>query len=169
MFVTYQLSSSAAWLGVSQLLSWRLFLVNYTVMVLTVLGVWSAFYYLWVHILSLPYPMPFIGVTGFLTALPLSFLILVLIFPHSWTAVQSFKTRRKYFMLVIVFTQLIFCTYFGLEIAFVWLEPGYQWILALALPLIREGLTHIFGLLTTRAAGKQVRTGAIIWVISSGR
>ena len=88
--------------------------------------------------------------------LPLTFLVLLFSFPESWTCIDSFKNRRNYFCLVIFYTQLIFFTYFGLEIAFVRIEPSYQWILAITLPLIREGHTYVFGLITSKSAGKEV-------------
>ena len=143
-------------LGWVQLLSWRLFLTKYTVMMLIQLAVWSACYYLWVHLLVFPYPMPFICVAGYLVSMPITFLILIFSFPQSWTGVQSFRTRRKYFFFVILYTQLIFLTYFGLEIAFIRIDPSYQWILAITLPIIREGHTYVFGLITSKSAGKQV-------------
>ena len=159
LFVLFQISSGAVWLGVRQLLSWRLFVTNYIVMLAIVMTVWTACYFLWVHMLVLPYPMPFIGLPGYLIALPTTNLILLFFcFPKSWMAIQSFKERRKYFVLVILYTQLIFFTYFALEWAFVEINKSYQWILAVTLPLIREGHTFAFGLITSKSAGVEVKT-----------
>jgi hypothetical protein len=156
LFVLFQLSSSATWLGVPQILSLRLFLTNYLVMLMIIPTVWSACYYLWVHVLVLQYPMPFIGLSGYLPAMMITFLIIICKFPKSWQVTEAFKKRWKFYIFVIFYTQIIFFTYFFLEAAFTMIDPAYQWVLAISLPLIREFHIHVFGWLCHKSAGIEV-------------
>ena len=118
--------------------------------------VWSAFYLLWVHVLGLRYPMPFIGLSGYLAAMVITFINIIFWFPKSWHSSGAFRRRRKFFIYVIIYTQVIFFTYFFLEWAFTVISPDYQWVLAISLPIIREGHTYVFGILCSKSAGVQV-------------
>ena len=119
-------------------------------------SVWSVVYYLWVQVLSLKYPMPFIGLVPYLPAMIVSFLIIIFKFPQSLRVTESFQKRKKYFMLVIFFTQIIFFTYFFLELAFAKIDPAYQWVLAVTLPFIREGLSGLFEWFCRESSGMKV-------------
>ena len=156
MFVAFQLTSCAVWLGEPRILSKRLFVTNYIVMLLIGSSSWSTFYFLWVHVLDLTYPMPFIGLIGSTLAMVVTFMIIILEFPQIFRVTESFQKRKKYFMLVIFFTQIIFFTYFFLELAFAKIDPAYQWVLAVTLPFIREGLSQLFEWLCRESSGMKV-------------
>jgi hypothetical protein len=100
--------------------------------------------------------MPFIGLGGYLLSMVVTFINIIYWFPHGWKLSESFKKRRKFFIFVIIYTQVIFFTYFFLEWAFTMINPSFQWILAISLPLIREGHIYVFGILCTKSAGVQV-------------
>jgi hypothetical protein len=154
--VVFQLSSSSIWLGEPWILSIRSFLTNYPTMVAICLSSWSSLYYFWVHILGLRYPMPFIGLIGSTLAVLVTFLLILFKFPKSWQIKEEFKIRKMFFLLVIFFTQIILFTYLFLEWAFARINSSYQWLFALTLPFIREGLTNVFAWLCTKSSGIKV-------------
>jgi ABC-type spermidine/putrescine transport system permease subunit I len=102
--------------------------------------------------------MPFIGLIGATLAVLVTFLIIILKFPKSWQVKESFKERKMFFVVVISFTQIILFTYLFLEWAFAWIDPSNQWMFAILLPFIREGLTHIFAWLCSKSSGINVFT-----------
>ena len=157
----FQLSSSATWLGLPQILSLPMFLKNYLVHLLIIPSAWSACYLLWVHGLGLRYPMPFTGLGGYVLAMVVTFINIICSFPDRWQQSESFKKKRKFFISVIMYT---FFTYFFLEWAFTMINPSYQWILAFSLPLIREGHIYVFGILCTKSAGGQVLSMLLILI-----
>ena len=153
----FQILSSATWLGVPRIFSLNLFLVNYLVNLMIIPIVWSAWYLLWVHVLGLRYPMPFIGLSGYLAAMVITFINIIFWFPKSWHSSGAFRRRRKFFIYVIIYTQVIIFTYFLLEWAFTIISPDYQWVLAISLPIIREGHTHVFYLELSAASQQGFR------------
>ena len=157
LVVLYQLSSSSVWLAQPNILSRRMFIITYLISLMIIPSVWSLCYVLWVKLLDLPYPMPFIGLAGYLPSMVSTFLCIIFSLPQSWSQESSFRLRRKFFQLVIMYTQVIFLTYFMLEWVFSLVNPSYQWIIAIFLPMLREGHNFIFSYLCSKSAGMKVK------------
>ena len=104
---------------------------------------WCVTAYFWVYVLGLRYPIPMMATINQIVGLTLMGIALWSQMPKAWLTVASFKTRAKW-MIVFHLTVVVISPFYKvLWIIMANLPEYYQPIMAVVLPLIREGLGEI--------------------------
>ena len=104
---------------------------------------WSVTTMIWVYVFGLRYPIPLGGIVN--QILGLFFMILSLWFqmPKAWRMVASFKKRAKWVILFHLIGVAISALYWVLWVIMAYVPADYQPVMAVVIPLFREGLVEI--------------------------
>ena len=104
---------------------------------------WSVTTMFWVYVMGLRYPIPLGGIVN--QILGLFFMILSIWFqmPKAWRMVASFKKRAKWVILFHLIGVAISALYWVLWVVMAYVPEDYQPIMAVVIPLFREGLVAI--------------------------
>ena len=108
---------------------------------------WCATYAIWVYLLGFRYPLPFTGIINAVFGLSSQIIAVWIQFPKEWSLIPDFRTRRKYLVLTFLICITLSICYLTLWWGFVKSPTNYQWIMALFLPVFREGVGHILSFL----------------------
>ena len=97
----------------------------------------------WVYVMGLRYPIPLGGIVN--QFLGLFFMILSLWYqmPEAWRMVASFKRRAKWVIVFHLTGVAISALYWVLWVIMAYVPEDYQPIMAVVIPLFREGLVAI--------------------------
>ena len=104
---------------------------------------WCVFTMIWIHVMGLRYPIPFGGTICQLVGLALMVVSLWFQMPKAWRMVVSFKSRAKWVIVFHLTVVSIALFYKVLWIIMANLPEDYQPVMAVLIPLIREGLGEI--------------------------
>ena len=132
----FLLANTAAFLGIAEFFNFKNWIICYLSGALEVF-LWMFLYFVWVHALGLPYPVPFIGMAvGFFTIV----LIIIAIwfsFPKTWRNNQMFQIRARYMVCAHFFLIFMILEYCILMWVLYVIPINVQWILAIGLQIIR--------------------------------
>ena len=104
---------------------------------------WSTLTLGWVYGLGLRSPVPHIGILAQFLGLGSQMVSLWFQLPASWRRVPAFKTRGKFLMAYHGLGVCISAMYFLIWITMLAVPIDYQPIMAVLLPVCREGLAKI--------------------------
>ena len=101
---------------------------------------WSLSSMIWVYVLGLRYPIPLVGMIN--QFMGLFFMITSIWFqiPKAFLVVSAFKTRAKWMIMFHLAGVAISGSYWVLWVIMAYVPPDYQPIMAVVIPLFREGL-----------------------------
>ena len=97
----------------------------------------------WVYVMGLRYPIPLGGIVNQIPGLILMILSLWLQMPKAWRKVASFKNRAKWAIVFHLAGVANSALYWVLWVIMVYVPLDYQPIMAVVIPLFREGLVEI--------------------------
>ena len=103
------------------------------------------------------YPVPFFGIIGGYTIVFGQYLGLWLVFPKSWRKNESFRKRLIFFYLATTFSPVPVIEYAMIGAGLVYMNPDYQWIIAILLPILRHINTEILIKLASKAAAGDLK------------
>ena len=89
------------------------------------------------------YPVPFAGIIGGYTIAFGQYFGLWIIFPDDWRKNGSFRKRVLFFIVAVTFSQVPVIQYTCIGAGMVYLDPNYQWIVAILLAALRHFNTTI--------------------------
>ena len=104
---------------------------------------WCATTMFWVYVVGLRYPIPLGGIVNQVFGLILMILSLWFQMPKAWRMVASFKRRAKWVIVFHLTGVGISLAYWVLWIIMAYVPADYQPIMAVVIPLFREGLVEI--------------------------
>ena len=123
---------------------WKSFLITYVAgYVCGYVFSWSVSTMFWVYVMGLRYPIPMGGIVN--QFLGLFFMIFSIWFqiPKTWRMVESFKKRAKWVIVFHLTGVAISALYWVLWVIMAYVPDDYQPIMAVVIPLFREGLVTI--------------------------
>ena len=97
----------------------------------------------WVYVMGLRYPIPLGGIVNQIPGLILMILSLWFQIPKVWRKVASFKNRAKWVIVFHLSGVAISALYWVLWVIMANVPLDYQPIMAVVIPLFREGLLEI--------------------------
>ena len=106
---------------------------------------------------ELIYPVPFFGIIGGYTIVFGQYVGLWLVFPKAWRNNESFRKRLLFFYVATAFSPVPVVEYAMIGAALVYLNPDYQWIIAIILPILRHVNTTMLVKLASKAAGGDLK------------
>ena len=104
---------------------------------------WCATTMFWVYVMGLRYPIPLGGIVNQIFGLFLMILSLWFQIPKAWRMVAGFKTRAKWVIVFHLTGVAISASYWVLWIVMAYVPEDYQPIMAVVIPLFREGLVKV--------------------------
>ena len=104
---------------------------------------WCATTMFWVYVMGLRYPIPLGGIVNQMIGLIAMILSLWFQMPKAWRMVAGFKTRAKWVIVFHLTGVAISASYWVLWIVMAYVPEDYQPIMAVVIPLFREGLVTI--------------------------
>ena len=104
---------------------------------------WCATTMFWVYVVGLRYPIPLGGIVNQVFGLILMILSLWFQMPKAWRKVGSFKKRAKWVLAFHITGVGISVAYWVLWVIMAYVPPDFQPIMAVVIPLFREGLAEI--------------------------
>ena len=104
---------------------------------------WSVTTMFWVYVMGLRYPIPLGGILNQVLGLFLMILSLWYQMPKAWRMVTSFKRRAKWVIVFHLTGVAISALYWVLWVIMAYVPEDYQPIMAVVIPLFREGLVAI--------------------------
>ena len=97
----------------------------------------------WVYVMGFRYPIPLGGIVNQIPGLILMILSLWFQMPKAWRKVASFKNRAKWVIVFHLAGVAISALYWVLWVIMANVPLDYQPIMAVVIPLFREGLLEI--------------------------
>ena len=134
------MANSAAWMSLPDIFTLKTVVPLYLMGAATEICSWTILHYVWVGILQLPYPIPFVlHVNLIFFVFPATIVAIWFKFPNSWRKNSVFRHRLLY-LLQAHFYVAFFMTlkYAIFTVAFVYIPSEYQWVLVLLLIFARE-------------------------------
>ena len=123
---------------------WKSFGITYLAgYVFGYIGSWIATTMFWVYVVGLRYPIPLGGIVNQIPGLILMILSLWFQIPKAWRKVASFKNRAKWVIVFHLAGVAISALYWVLWVIMANVPLDYQPIMAVVIPLFREGLLEI--------------------------
>ena len=123
---------------------WKSFGITYLAgYVFGYIGSWIATTMFWVYVMGLRYPIPLGGIVNQIPGLILMILSLWFQMPKAWRKVASFKNRAKWVIVFHLAGVAISALYWVLWVIMANVPLDYQPIMAVVIPLFREGLLEI--------------------------
>ena len=130
---------------------WKSFGITYLAgYVFGYIGSWIATTMFWVFVMSLRYPIPLGGIVNQIPGLILMILSLWFQMPKAWRKVASFKNRTKWAIVFHLTGVAISAMYWVLWVIMANVPLDYQPIMAVVIPLFREGLLEILKMIGQR-------------------
>jgi len=125
-------------IGNFQLLPVKNFVIVFFSGACGIVGWWSAYYAVWVKAFDMPYPAPWHGGTSGPVAFFLMAGMVWFTFPKTWRRDKRFQRQMLWMFLCLFLSLVSIVTYWILMVAFFFWPKDYQWILAFAVPVVRE-------------------------------
>ena len=115
---------------------------------------WTVTTMFWVYVMGLRYPIPLGGIVN--QFLGLFFMILSIWFqmPKAWRMVESFKKRAKWVIVFHLTGVAISALYWVLWVIMAYVPDDYQPIMAVVIPLFREGLVTVLKMIGSVLSAK---------------
>ena len=134
------MANSSAWMSLPDIFSMKTIVPVYIMGAVVEISSWTALHYLWVNIIQLPYPIPFVlHVNLIFFVFPATIVAIWFKFPSSWRENAAFRHRLLYLLLAHFYVAFfMFFKYAIFTIAFIFSPLAFQWILVLPLILARE-------------------------------
>ena len=107
------------------------------------IGSWIATTMFWVYVVGFRYPIPLGGIVNQIPGLILMILSLWFQMPKVWRKVVSFKNRAKWAIVFHLAGVAISALYWVLWVVMSVVPVDYQPIMAVVIPLFREGLVKV--------------------------
>ena len=123
---------------------------------------WSSLYFIWAHLLRLPYPIPWEGAFNAGAGVATIVAVIWFRFPKSWRKSSTFRNRAKYLISAQLFILVLSFEYWVFSWVFVEIPLDFQWIMALILPFSREIGAMALTKISTRIAGREDETGELL-------
>ena len=123
---------------------WKSFGITYFAgYVLGYICSWVGTTMFWVYVMGFRYPIPLGGIVNQIPGLTLMILSLWFQMPKAWRKVESFKSRAKWAIVFHLAGVAISALYWVLWMIMANVPLDYQPIMAVVIPLFREGLLEI--------------------------
>ena len=123
---------------------WKSFGITYLAgYVFGYIGSWIATTMFWVYVVGFRYPIPLGGIVNQIPGLILMILSLWFQMPKAWRKVARFKNRAKWAIVFHLAGVAISALYWVLWVIMANVPLDYQPIMAVVIPLFREGLLEI--------------------------
>lgn len=109
--------------------------------VVSTIGNWIIFggsHIIWTYFLGYHAPVPLIGYIFFLSLTAVMYLTIWYQFPDGWRKNKTFRNRMLYYILTTTFGTLVVLEYGIITKVFLETADGYQWVISLFMPIIRE-------------------------------
>lgn len=151
----FLITSTNTYLGIEQVFGLKSFILMWSFGFLSMAACWVSLYYLWVHLLGFPYPLPLIGLFNFVAGFVGEVVVLYFQIPKSWRQDPGFFKNIIWLACAQLFLIVAFLLYVGLGWGFFIIPREYQWILAFVVPLVDEISTRILVALCFKAAGRE--------------
>ena len=148
----------SAWMNIKIIKSWRNFTLCSLSGTIVFIFVWGAGTFGWWLIGYYP-PVPLSGIfAGYGIAISNYFTIWFL-FSKEWRKIAEFRKRIKYYLVALTLSQFLTLQYNVLaKFLLEYKDSGYQWVIALTLPLVIEFNSWVVTKLATKASGGDTRT-----------
>ena len=153
--VAFHLANTSAWMNLDSIWTLRTFLRVYLAGSAALITFWCLLYVLWVNILNLPYPIPFIGMFNYPIALVAIIAAIWFTMPKAWRDDSAFRKRAKYLLLAVFYVAFIDLEYWLFSWLFYFISLDYQWILGPLLPFCREANGIVLTKICMKMAGKK--------------
>ena len=123
---------------------WKSFLITYVVgYIFGYCLSWSVTTMVWVYVMNLRYPIPLGGILNQILGLFFMITSLWIQIPTAFRKVPSFKTRAKWMIAFHLTGVAISALYWVLWVIMAYVPADYQPIMAVVIPLFREGLVKV--------------------------
>ena len=148
----------SAWMNIKIIKNWRNFTLCALSGIIFFVSVWGVGTLGWWLIGYYP-PVPLSGIlAGYSIAISNYFTIWFL-FSKEWRKIAEFRKRVKYYLVALTLSQFLTLQYNILaKFLFEYKESGYQWLIALTLPLVIEFNSWVVTKLATKASAGDART-----------
>ena len=153
--MAFHLANTSAWMNLDSIWTLRTFLRVYLAGAVAMMVFWCLLYLIWVPLLGLPYPIPFIGLLNYPAALGAIIAAIWFTFPKTWRDDSGFRKRAKYLLLAISYVAFIDLEYWLFSWLFFFISLDYQWVLGPLLPLCRELNGKYLTKICMKMAGKK--------------
>ena len=123
---------------------WKSFGITYFAgYVLGYICSWVGSTFFWVYVMGLRYPVPLGGIINQILGLITMVLSIIFQLPKAWRKVESFKIRAKWVIIYHLTGVAISALYWVLWVVMSVVPVDYQPIMAVVIPLFREGLVEV--------------------------
>ena len=127
---------------------WKSFMITYVVgYIFGYCLSWSVTTMVWVYVMNLRYPIPLGGILNQILGLFFMITSLWIQIPTAFRKVPSFKTRAKWMIAFHLTGVAISALYWVLWVIMAYVPADYQPIMAVVIPLFREGLAEVLQLI----------------------
>ena len=147
----YIINDCSYWMNVTSVKTTKAFWVLMVIGNVAFSAVLGSMYLVW-NVFGFAYPVPFAGIVGGYTIAFGQYFGLWLVFPESWRKSGSFRKRLLFFLIAVTFSQVPVIQYTLIGAGMVYLDPNYQWIVAILLAVLRHINTTVLTKLASYAA-----------------
>ena len=147
----YIIHDCSYWMNLTSIKTGKTFLILIVIGGIALAAVLGLLGLVW-YLCDFVYPVPFFGIIGGYTIVFGQYLGLWLVFPRSWRESESFRKRLMYFYIATTFSPIPVIEYAMIGAGLVYLDPSYQWIIAILLPVLRHVNTKILVKIASKAA-----------------
>ena len=138
--MAFTIANTAAWMSLPDIFTLKTVVPLYMMGAVTNICSWTTLHYIWVDLIQLPYPIPFVGhVNLVFFVIPAIIVGIWFKFPSSWRKNAAFRHRLLYLLLAHFYVAgFMTFKYAVFTVAFIFFPLEYQWTLVPLLILARE-------------------------------
>merc|ERR1711971_1445766 len=133
------LINSAAWLGLPSLLVPSTYFAVTLAGSMGMMGMWSLCYLVWGPILGLPFPVPMVGAIATMAGVISILTVTHFKLPNAWRQDFNFRRRLRWHHVAQLYIIVMCAQYWTFSVLFFLCPIKIQWVLAIAMTIVREG------------------------------
>lgn len=156
------LFKSASYINISSIKNSRNFL---KLLLIALSGFWTSqgiVYFVWTKIANYRYPIPFNGYLSTQVISAITFVSVILLFPRDWRKIFFLKQRLYWLSTALVCGLFLPTLYLPITKIMISCPGKYQWIVAVAFPVLREFNSWILFKLSKRASDGDINSTEIV-------
>ena len=138
LYACHILYDLVLFMDIESVKNYRTFVILLVSMVVSTWITVPILYAIWTFLLTLRYPIPFIGYIHFSLMFITEVVTIWFCFPYGWRQNQGFRKRLRMCALTVLFMNLQVLQYLALTELLNILPVSYQWISAFFLPFVKE-------------------------------
>ena len=152
----YIINDCSYWMNITSFKNTKAFFILLFVGNFAFAAVLGSMYLIW-SLFGFAYPVPFAGIVGGYTIAFGQYFGLWLVFPESWRKDGEFRKRLFFFIVAVTWSQVPVVQYTLIGAGMVYLDPSYQWIVAILLAVLRHFNTTVLMKLASFAAQGDIK------------